>query len=213
MIKRRSPRFFDGFFRLLTVCRSLYDRTRIINGSASAVLGYQSPSRSFSCNIWFLQQVAHHRTRKQPARATITEKSGEAASSKPKNSLQPKRVTRSMTGDLPEQSEALAPTLTEGPMCTGKHSKTTGNQQGQKRERIQKGPTTTGSLWDPTPRRHLNLEDLDLDKSYVGMIPPPARKEMPPRQPRWEHTGDEPLTDPKKLPKGWNTRGPDLEAE
>lgn len=31
------------------------------------------------------------------------------------------------------------------------------------------------------------------------------------RNPRWKHTGPEPLTNPKDLPRGWNMNEPDLD--
>lgn len=35
----------------------------------------------------------------------------------------------------------------------------------------------------------------------------------PRRQKRWKHHGAEPLTDWKQLPKGWNSKEPDLDLE
>lgn len=75
-------------------------------------------------------------------------------------------------------------------------------------------PGTTGPLTDPTVGRDIILERLDLDVSYVELYkrgtPKPARR---PRQPRWQHRGDEPLVDPMKFPTGWNSNEPDLEPE
>lgn len=71
--------------------------------------------------------------------------------------------------------------------------------------------------WDftPLPRRVVNVEDLDLEKSYVkefeNSTKQAIRKERPPRQVRWKHEGKEPLVDASKFPKGWNAREPDLD--
>ncbi|KAJ5087444.1 hypothetical protein N7456_011060 [Penicillium angulare] len=80
-----------------------------------------------------------------------------------------------------------------------------------------------GSPWDPTERTQLNFEDLDLDKSYVEDYME-ARREAsealeekiegrrPPRRPKWNYEGEEPLTDITKLIEmGWDTREPDLD--
>ncbi|KAJ5641470.1 hypothetical protein N7490_005470 [Penicillium lividum] len=67
------------------------------------------------------------------------------------------------------------------------------------------------SPWDPSPRRILNVADLDLNKSYIPDIPPVSTKAArPPRQQRWIHRGRTPLTDVKDLPEGWNSKEPDL---
>lgn len=136
--------------------------------------------------------------------------SGEAASLEVADSPPPGRVTRSMTGSLPTKKTEVSPSAQTGDRVN------TGRRQAQKGKRLRKIPATTTSRspWDPTPRRRLNVEDLDLGKSYVGLIPLPAPPpQRPPRQPRWKHTGDKPLTDPKELPQGWNTREPDLSEE
>lgn len=72
-----------------------------------------------------------------------------------------------------------------------------------------------GSPWDATVRTKLNVDDLDLNTSYVGTLTraPPQEDPRPPRQPRWRHEGDQPLIDIKRLPEGWNTREPDLDPE
>ena len=79
-------------------------------------------------------------------------------------------------------------------------------------------PSEIGSPWDATPRQELRVVDLDLHRSYVGSEPvnssasasDASGPERPQRQKRWKHRGKEPLTDIHQLPKGWNTREPDL---
>lgn len=66
---------------------------------------------------------------------------------------------------------------------------------------------------DATERKTLNVEDLDLEKSYVGSITLPTPKPKGERPTRWKHPGKEPLTDPARLPKGWTTEEPDLDEE
>lgn len=64
---------------------------------------------------------------------------------------------------------------------------------------------------DPTERKHLHVEDLDVERSYVNDLVPPPPAPKPERPKRWKHRGDEPLTDPHRLPKGWTTLEPDLD--
>jgi len=68
-----------------------------------------------------------------------------------------------------------------------------------------------GSPNDPTERKYLDVEDLDVERSYVDYIVPAAPVPKPERPKRWKHPGNEPLTDPDKLPKGWTTLEPDLD--
>lgn len=68
-----------------------------------------------------------------------------------------------------------------------------------------------GSPKDPTERKHLHVEDLDVERSYVNDLALPPRAPKPERPKRWKHRGDEPLTDPSRLPKGWTTLEPDLD--
>lgn len=77
------------------------------------------------------------------------------------------------------------------------------------------GLSDTGSPRDPTPRKPVNVEDLDLSRSYVDdyIVLPSIEDEVPCRQTRWSHPGPKPLTDPTKLPKGWNTKEPDLDKK
>lgn len=84
-----------------------------------------------------------------------------------------------------------------------------------KRKKTAVSDPTVGSPWDATIRTRLNVDDLDLDVSYVDALKPKPAQEpaRPPRQPRWQHHGDQPLIDVKKLPEGWNTREPDLDPE
>lgn len=74
-------------------------------------------------------------------------------------------------------------------------------------------PPAIGSPWDVTVRRKLRVEDLDLDTAYAEVPSAVSVPERPPRQRRWKHQGDTPLTDVKKLPKNWTMREPDLDDE
>ncbi|KAJ5698578.1 hypothetical protein N7462_000583 [Penicillium macrosclerotiorum] len=68
------------------------------------------------------------------------------------------------------------------------------------------------SPWQKTLRQRLNVNDLDLHRSYVTTYQPKARAARRlPRQTRWKHTGSNPLTDIKSLPMGWNSKEPDLD--
>ncbi|KAJ5799452.1 uncharacterized protein N7518_001520 [Penicillium psychrosexuale] len=71
------------------------------------------------------------------------------------------------------------------------------------------GPPT-----DPTPHIKLKIEDLDLDKSYIGTLMPPKRPLRPKKTRPWtKWTVSEPLTDSAKLPRGWHMNEDDLEIE
>jgi hypothetical protein len=71
-----------------------------------------------------------------------------------------------------------------------------------------------GSPSDPTRRIKLNVHDLDLDKSYVGIVIPPKRPDLPKKHRPWSKwTGANPLTDLAKLPPGWHMNEDDLEKE
>ena len=71
-----------------------------------------------------------------------------------------------------------------------------------------------GSPKDQIPRIKVRMDELDLDKSYAGIIKPP-RKSQKPKKPRpWtRRTHDKPLTDPNNLPKGWHMNEDDLDVE
>ncbi len=69
-----------------------------------------------------------------------------------------------------------------------------------------------GPLTDPTVRKEIKIEDLDLNVSYVGRSKPVAPSRSP-KQPRWRHRGPQPLVDPKKFPAGWNSNEPDLDPK
>lgn len=72
----------------------------------------------------------------------------------------------------------------------------------------------SGSPSDPTERKKLNVDDLDLEVSYVGKYQlPEGRTARPPRQPRWKAPRNKPLTDASRLPAGWNDEEPDLDPE
>lgn len=58
----------------------------------------------------------------------------------------------------------------------------------------------------------IDVDDLDLDVSYVGKIKLPDPPERPKRK-RWTHKGAEPIMLIKDVPQGWNTEEPDLDPE
>ncbi|OQE30801.1 hypothetical protein PENFLA_c002G03843 [Penicillium flavigenum] len=69
-----------------------------------------------------------------------------------------------------------------------------------------------GSPRDPTPRIRLNIEDLDLTKSYVRTLVPPQRPVRVKKDRPWaKWTGATPLTDPAQFPPGWHMNEDDLE--
>ncbi|OQD63560.1 hypothetical protein PENPOL_c009G05776 [Penicillium polonicum] len=68
-----------------------------------------------------------------------------------------------------------------------------------------------GSPQDPTPRIALNIEELDLEKSYVGSFIPHKRQRPKKSRPWAKWTGTDPITDPAKLPHGWHMKEDDLE--
>lgn len=70
-----------------------------------------------------------------------------------------------------------------------------------------------GSPSDPTPRTKLNVEDLDLTKSYVGIVDICSIAECSEKPRRWKHRGPEPLTDERRLPQGWTSEEPDLDIK
>lgn len=74
--------------------------------------------------------------------------------------------------------------------------------------------TQEGSPWDPTPRKVIDIDTIDLTKSYeeeVNSLKTETTKEKKiERQKRWKHAGKEPLLDATLLPEGWNAREPDL---
>lgn len=71
---------------------------------------------------------------------------------------------------------------------------------------------STGPLTDPTVRKKIKIEALDLNVSYVDKHKPVAPSRGP-KQPRWRHRWPQPLVDPKKFPTGWNSNEPDLDPK
>ncbi|KAJ5171983.1 hypothetical protein N7492_004576, partial [Penicillium capsulatum] len=81
------------------------------------------------------------------------------------------------------------------------------------------------SPWDPCHRITVNPDELNLDKPYnkrgigtdnasseAGPSSKNPKKTVDPKpNPRWEHTGMRPMTDPARLPDGWTTNEPDLD--
>lgn len=66
----------------------------------------------------------------------------------------------------------------------------------------------------------MDVNALDLNRSYVdGYGPrtlawePQGEVPRPPRQKRWIHHGNEPLTDIARLPTDWNAREDDLDPK
>ncbi|KAJ5585161.1 uncharacterized protein N7459_004961 [Penicillium hispanicum] len=122
---------------------------------------------------------------------------------------EPHHNTRSRTGALKRKDPEPAESTTNPP-----REKKRGRKSASASDSA-KPPPNIGSPWDVTIRKKLRVEDLDLDKSYVGLSPDLSsapKSERPQRQKRWRHQG-EPLTDPKKLPRDWNAREPDLDDE
>ncbi|KAJ5720423.1 uncharacterized protein N7483_008357 [Penicillium malachiteum] len=76
-----------------------------------------------------------------------------------------------------------------------------------------------GSPWDMPERPQINIDDLDLTRSYVNdsnlkySIKSGSSRGLSRRQPRWTRNGKEPLTDCSKFPEGWNMNEPDLDPE
>ncbi|KAJ5358668.1 uncharacterized protein N7496_011081 [Penicillium cataractarum] len=58
----------------------------------------------------------------------------------------------------------------------------------------------------------IDIDDLDLNVSYVGKISLPSPPVRPKRK-RWTHTGKKPITLMEKVPRGWNDQEPDLDPE
>jgi hypothetical protein len=60
----------------------------------------------------------------------------------------------------------------------------------------------------------LRIEELDLDKSYAGILKAPKRCQKSTKSRPWgKWRNIEPLTDPSKLPRGWHMNEDDLEIE
>lgn len=72
----------------------------------------------------------------------------------------------------------------------------------------------TGAPQDPTPRIKLNIDDLDLDKSYVKPSVANSQSGRSKKHRPWRRRVEkEPLTDSAKLPKGWHMNEDDLAIE
>ncbi|KAJ5936218.1 hypothetical protein N7454_005516 [Penicillium verhagenii] len=75
-------------------------------------------------------------------------------------------------------------------------------------------PTKTVKRRPLFPHPIIKVEELDLDRSYVGDVDEETTKEAGrPENPRWKHNGSSPLTDWKKLPAGWSSLEPDLKDD
>ncbi|KAJ6083744.1 hypothetical protein N7467_007879 [Penicillium canescens] len=72
-----------------------------------------------------------------------------------------------------------------------------------------------GSPNDPTFRRELKVEDLDLHKSYVKELKRAAEAQKKPKGPRqhFKYDGPKPMADITLLPDDWNSNEPDLDDE
>ncbi|KAJ5627021.1 hypothetical protein N7528_004448 [Penicillium herquei] len=76
-----------------------------------------------------------------------------------------------------------------------------------------------GSPWDMPQRPQIDIQNLDLSRSYVNdsnlrySIKSAGSRRRSNRQPRWTHNSGEPLTDYSKLPEGWNMNEPDLDPD
>lgn len=84
-----------------------------------------------------------------------------------------------------------------------------------KRVRIKHNSSATGSVWDKTPRKKVDVKNLDLKRSYVESAKgePNSQLALKPRQKRWKHDGTSPLINVEELPEDWNTREPDLDPK
>lgn len=102
-------------------------------------------------------------------------------------------------------------TKTEEPARPAKRTKR--NPADQEYEKI-----AYGSINDPTPRKILDVKDLNLDRSYVGgEIGPPLEGQGPlperPARKRWQHKGRRPLVDYALLPADWSAYDDDLDEQ
>lgn len=88
------------------------------------------------------------------------------------------------------------------------------SQPGNKWKKVEQAQpdNSKGPLTDPTVRKEIKIEDLDLNVSYVDKSKPVAPRRGP-KQPRWRHREPQPLVDPKKFPPGWNSNEPDLDPK
>lgn len=69
---------------------------------------------------------------------------------------------------------------------------------------------------DPLQRKKIDVNKLDLRKSYVGLVQPvnqvkPPRKQKEKRR-TWNHIATT-ITDPKMIPEGWDHQEHDLDPE
>ena len=82
------------------------------------------------------------------------------------------------------------------------------------RAQHEKPQRSRGSPKDMISRKQIVVENLDLKKSYVGILVPPQRPQRPNKSRPWiKWTGPEPLIDPNQLPSGWHMKEDDLDVE
>jgi hypothetical protein len=88
-----------------------------------------------------------------------------------------------------------------------KASRRTSAKNKAKKPRVEEEPDNEPPAW-----QKIEVENLDLDVSYVGKIDPHKRRAQPKRK-RWTHNGDEPIINPQEVHRGWNMEEPDLDPE
>jgi hypothetical protein len=64
------------------------------------------------------------------------------------------------------------------------------------------------------PEKLLNNVSYIVMEQMAGVgVPPRPKRHFPPRQQRWKHDGDEPITNIEDVPEGWNANEPDLDYD
>lgn len=64
--------------------------------------------------------------------------------------------------------------------------------------------------WPVKPEELKDHVDYSLFEHYGW---PPVKRQLPPRQKRWIHQGDTPITDAKEVPEGWNPNDLDIDED
>lgn len=98
-------------------------------------------------------------------------------------------------------------------------------QSGSLKRKYAGSQPESDSRWDPTPTREVDVDDLDLDisyqRDYMEYLERHQRDQKEiwarkkPAKKTWKNPNSDgtPMTDPKRLPRGWIDVEPDLEAE
>lgn len=77
------------------------------------------------------------------------------------------------------------------------------------RRRVSKN-NRTDSVVDTPQLKEINVKDLDLDKSYVGIYEPPTLPSRPERR-KWKKQAHDESAN--RIPEGWSADEPDLDPE